>query len=360
MINFLIFLVVIFGIILIVQLVRIYELVTVLRGGAKDDEFSTSDNRFNANMMLLFLFVFIGGFFYQIVLWGPALLPAPASEHGVEVDQLWDFNMIILTIVFVATHILLFVFAFKYYFRKDKKALYFTHSNKLEFIWTIIPAIVLAIIIIYGLMTWNKITGPAPDEALHIEVYGKQFDWTVRYPGADGELGKSHYKLIEGVNETGLDINDQKTWDDILVKNEYHIPVNKSVNMLIRSRDVIHSVYLPHFRVQMNAVPGMTTQFHFKPTVTTAQMRENTNNPEFDYVLICAKICGAAHYNMQMTLVVDTEEDYQKWLAEQPVFMPQGEEKIPAQESKGPGTEGVLAQPGQEVNPADTTAVKNK
>ncbi|HET6244770.1 MAG: cytochrome c oxidase subunit II [Bacteroidetes bacterium] len=325
MINFLIFLVVLFGIILLVQLVRIYELVTVLRGGAKDDEISRSDNKLNANLMLLFLFVFIGGFFYQIYAYKDLMLPISASEHGVDVDQLWDFNMILLSIVFIGTHILLFVFAFKYYFRKEKKAFYFTHSNKLEFIWTIIPAIVLAVIIIYGLMTWNKITGPAPEDALTIEVYGKQFDWTVRYPGDDGALGKSNYRLIEGTNDLGLDVKDENAWDDKLVKNEFHIPVNRAVNMVIRSRDVIHSVYLPHFRVQMNAVPGMSTQFHFIPTITTAQMKEQTKNPEFDYILLCAKICGAAHYNMQMTLIVDTEEDYQKWLASQTVFMPQSE-----------------------------------
>ena len=320
MINFLIFLVVLFAVILIVQLVRIYELVTVLRGGAKDDEISRSDNKLNANLMLLFLFLFIGGFIYQIVAWKGFLLPAPSSLHGVEIDQLWDFNMIILIAVFVATHVLLFVFAFKYYFRKENKAFYFTHSNKLEFIWTIIPAIVLAIIIIYGLMTWNKITGAPPEDAHTIEVYGKQFDWTVRYPGPDGILGRANYRLIEGANELGLDSLDPQAIDDQMVKGEFHIPVNKVLSMQIRARDVMHSVYLPHFRVQMNAVPGMTTMFHFTPTITTAEMKKKMNNPEFEYVLICAKICGAAHYNMQMTLVVDSEQDYQKWLKEQPQF----------------------------------------
>jgi cytochrome c oxidase subunit II len=320
MINFLIFLIVLFGIILVAQLVRIYELVTVLRGGANDDQVTMGDSKLNANLMILFLISFFGFFIWQISAWTKYLLPEPASLHGVDVDNLWDFNMVILIVVFAFTQLLLFVFAFKYYFRKDRKAYYFTHSNKLEFIWTIIPAIVLAVIIIYGLITWNKITATPPDDAITIELYAKQFDWTARYPGADGELGTANYRLIEGVNDLGLDENDPATHDDILVKGEFHIPVGRAVNFVFRSRDVMHSAYMPHFRAQMNVVPGMLTQFHYVPTITTAEMKQKTNNPEFEYVLLCNKICGAAHWNMQITLVVDTEEDYQKWLSEQPAF----------------------------------------
>jgi cytochrome c oxidase subunit II len=320
MINFLIFLVVVFGIILVSQLVRIYELVTVLKGGANDDEVTQSESKLNANLMLLFLFAFFGFFIWQVTSWSQFLLPESASEHGVEVDKLWDFNMILLVVVFAITHILLFVFAFKYYYRKDRKAYFFTHSNKLEFIWTIIPAIVLAVIIIYGLITWNKITSTPPEDAVLIEIYGKQFDWTARYPGTDGQLGAANYRLIEGINDLGLDVNDPSSNDDILVKGEFHIPVGRPVNFVFRSRDIIHSAYMPHFRAQMNVVPGMVTQFHFTPTITSAEMKIKQNNPEYEYVLLCNKICGAAHWNMQMTLVVDTEEDYQKWLSEQPTF----------------------------------------
>jgi cytochrome c oxidase subunit II len=329
MISFLIFLVVLFAVILIAQLVRIYELVTVLKGGASDDRVSHSDNKNNANMMLAFIIAFLGFFVWQIVAWRGFLLPEPSSEHGVEVDQLFDFNMIILIVVFVATHILLFFFAFKYYFRKDRKAYYFTHSNKLEFIWTIIPAIVLAVIIIYGLLTWNKITDTPPEDSLVIELYAKQFDWTARYPGEDMQLGTANYKLIGGANDLGLDQNDPMAMDDKVIKGEFHIPVGRPVNFVFRSRDVMHSAYMPHFRAQMNVVPGMSTQFHFVPTITTAEMKLKLNNPEFEYVLLCNKICGAAHYNMQMTLIVDSEEDYQKWIKEQPAFF--GGMQAPAQ-----------------------------
>jgi cytochrome c oxidase subunit II len=326
MVNFLIFLVLVFGIILIANLVRIYELVTTLKGGAQDDVISNSDSKFNANMMISFLVAFLVFFVWQINSWMQFTLPESASEHGVDVDNLWDFNMVILITVFVATQVLLFFFAFKYYYRKDRKAYYFTHSNKLEFIWTIIPALVLAVIIIYGLMTWNKITDTAPDDSVVLEIYGKQFDWTARYPGADNQLGAANYKLIEGINELGLDLNDPASLDDIILKGEFHIPVNVPVNFIFRSRDIIHSAYMPHFRAQMNVVPGMITQFHFTPTITTAEMKQKLNNPDFEYILLCNKICGAAHYNMQMTVIVDTEEDYRKWLASQkPMFANQAE-----------------------------------
>jgi cytochrome c oxidase subunit II len=329
MISFLIFLVVLFAVILIAQLVRIYELVTVLKGGATDDRVSHSDNKTNANLMLAFVIAFLGFFVWQILAWKQFLLPEPSSEHGVEIDQLFDFNMIILIIVFAGTHILLFFFAFKYYFRKDRKAYYFTHSNKLEFIWTIIPAIVLAVIIIYGLLTWNKITDTPPEDSLVIELYAKQFDWTARYAGEDNQLGTANFKLIEGANDLGLDQTDPAVLDDKVIKGEFHIPVGRSVNFVFRSRDVIHSAYMPHFRAQMNVVPGMSTQFHFVPTITTAEMKKKLNNPEFEYVLLCNKICGAAHYNMQMTVIVDTEEDYIKWLKEQPAFFG-GQNAVPA------------------------------
>ncbi|MCK6650439.1 MAG: cytochrome c oxidase subunit II, partial [Bacteroidia bacterium] len=104
--------------------------------------------------------------------------------------------------------------------------------------------------------------------------------------------------------------------DDIIVKNELHLPVNKEVEFKFNSRDVIHSAYFPHFRAQMNCVPGMTTMFHFTPTITTEEMRAKTGNDKFDYILLCNKICGNSHYNMQMTIIVETEEQYNKWLSE--------------------------------------------
>jgi cytochrome c oxidase subunit 2 len=320
MIKFIVAFVVLLGVILIAQLVRVFELASQLRG-SREENISTNDNKMNGTLFLMFMFALFAFVGYSLVKWAPLLLPEPASEHGVEVDRLMNFNLAIIGFVFFVVQLVLFWFAYKYYKKNDgRKAEYFLHSNKLELLWTSVPAVVLAIIIIYGLTTWNNITQPASEEAINIELYAKQFDWTARIAGKDNKLGKANFRLIEGPNALGLDPKDEYGHDDIVLKGEILIPVNREVNFHMRSRDVIHSAYMPHFRAQMNCVPGMVTQFHFKPTITTAEMREKTGNPEFNYILLCNKICGAAHYNMQMDIIVVSEEEYNKWISEQKPF----------------------------------------
>lgn len=320
MTQFIVAVVVLLGVIAIAQLIRVFELAAQLKG-SREENISTADNRMNGTLFFLFMFALFAFVGYSLVEWAPLLLPESASEHGVAVDTLMNFNLAIIGLVFFGVQIVLFWFAFKYYKKNDgRKAEYFLHSNKLELLWTTVPAVVLAIIIIYGLTTWNSITAPAPEEAINIELYAKQFDWTARYAGNDNKLGAANFRLIEGPNALGLDAKDEYGQDDIIVKGEILIPVNKEISFAMRSRDVIHSAYMPHFRAQMNCVPGMVTQFHFKPTITTAEMREKTGNPEFNYILLCNKICGAAHYNMQMDIIVVSEEEYNKWISEQKPF----------------------------------------
>lgn len=320
MTQFIVAVVILLGVIAIAQLIRIFELAAQLKG-SREENISITDNRMNGKLFLLFMFVLFGFVTYSLIEWGPLLLPESASEHGVAVDNLMNFNLAIIGIVFLGVQLVLFWFAFKYYKKNDgRKAEYFLHSNKLELLWTSVPAVVLAIIIIYGLTTWNTIMTPASEEAINIELYAKQFDWTARYAGNDNKLGAANFRLIEGPNALGLDAKDEYGQDDIIVKGEILIPVNRDVNFSMRSRDVIHSAFMPHFRAQMNCVPGMVTQFHFKPTITTAEMREKTGNPDFNYILLCNKICGAAHYNMQMDIVVVSEEEYNKWISEQKPF----------------------------------------
>ncbi len=320
MTQFIVAVVVLLGVIAIAQLIRVFELAAQLKG-SKEENISTADNRMNGTFFFLFMFLLFGFVIFSLIKWVPLLLPEPASEHGAEVDTLMNFNLAIIGLVFFVVHIVLFWFAFKYYKKNDgRKAEYFLHSNKLELLWTSVPAVVLAIIIIYGLSTWNSITAPASEEALNIELYAKQFDWTARYSGNDNVLGKANFRLIDGPNALGLDANDEKGQDDIVVKGEIYLPIGRDVNFVFRSRDVIHSAYFPHFRAQMNCVPGMVTRFHFTPTITTAEMREKTGNPEFNYILLCNKICGAAHYNMQMDIIVVSEEEYNKWISEQKPF----------------------------------------
>ena len=313
MIKILVYVAIILAIFAIGYVVRVYELATSLKG-KKQHEVTDSDNRMMGKIMLTFLVVFFAFVIWNLESFGPKMLPESASEHGVGLDWLFNFNMTILFFVFTITHIFLFYFAYKYYGRTGNTATYFPHNNKLEMIWTVIPAIVLAVIIIFGLKAWNTITAPASDNAIVIQLYSQQFQWTARYSGTDNKLGDSNYKLITDTNPLGMDDNDNKGDDDIIVKHEFHIPLGKEVEFKLNSRDVIHSAYMPHFRAQMNCVPGMTTMMHFTPRITTQQMRDKLNNQKFDYILLCNKICGVSHYNMQMTIIVDTEIDYKVWL----------------------------------------------
>lgn len=335
-------LLILIGIVLLIiavhQLMRVVELSRQFKKG-NEWTVTDKDNSFNGKLMLAFGFAFIGFFFWQINRWGDNSLPAAASEHGLKIDALWDYNIYLISFVFILTNAVLFYYAYKYKGKKGVQATFLAHDNRLEMIWTIVPAVVLAFIIIFGLKYWNDITTRSSDaNKVTIELYAKQFDWTARYAGNDKVLGSTDYRQIDGGNSVGMDTLDVTGYDDILVKNEFHIPVNKEIEFKMRSRDVIHSAYMPHFRAQMNCVPGMVTTFKFTPNKTTAEMRKDPyviqlmaginearekkgEEPvEFDYTLLCNKICGASHYNMQMIIVVDTEKDYKEWLSKQKQF----------------------------------------
>jgi cytochrome c oxidase subunit 2 len=257
---------------------------------------------------------------YGTLAWGPLMLPESASVHGDQIDGLMNLTWWIIAPMFFLCHLLILVFCYKYYYRKERTATFFAHSTKLEMVWTTIPTIVLSSLIVYGLSIWNEVTGPAPDDAMEIELYAKQFDWTARYAGEDNVLGKSGYRLITSENPLGVSAEDEASKDDKIVRGELHLPVGKAVIFKFHSRDVLHSAYMPHFRLQMNCVPGMTTQFHMVPKTTTKEMREITGNEEFNYLLLCNKICGAAHYNMQMDIIVESEADYAAWMSEKKTF----------------------------------------
>ena len=311
MTNLLIALVVLLTIAAMVQLVRVNELLSEITN--KDtNEVTDDDNNQNGILFIIIGFGFLAFVVWQMITWDHLLLPPASSVHGAEIDGLMKVSMTLILVVFFALTPMLFYFAYKYRGKKENTAYFFAHNNRLEIAWTVIPTIVLTALIIYGLRTWDRAMNPDVSEAIIIEVYSKQFDWTARYSGADNILGDANFRLVEGRNTLGVDLNDDKAADDIVVR-EVHLPVNKPVLLKFRSRDVIHSAFLPHFRVQMNCVPGLSTQFAFTPTKTTAEMKENEGE-DFEYVLLCNKICGSAHFNMQMKFVVESEEDYNKWI----------------------------------------------
>jgi len=416
--KFLIFIVVVLGVLALIQLVKVYEITSKVTGDKSQENVTPGENLSQAILFLVFMFALFGGTIYLMLEYGNGGLGTAATEHGVMIDDLLVFNWWIILPVFFIMNGMLFIFPFLYRRDPKRKPVYLVHNNKLEMIWTTVPAIVLAGVIIYGLQTWNFIMNPE-DEGTVIELYAKQFDWTARYSGEDNKLGKANFKLVTGTNPLGvittegiaasfetidteidrLDsvllansiekyIDNQKTTEyllpdgkvaemsekierlkrqkyriksgleigrsadaedamaanDVIVKGEMHLIVDKTYTFYFRSQDVLHCAWFPHFRTQMNCVPGMTTSFTIKPTITTKDMRldefvidhyKNINTihnerkrrigeeeevVEFDYVLMCNKICGASHSNMQMKVVVETEAEYKNWIESQKRF----------------------------------------
>ena len=281
----------------------------------------------------------------------------------------------LIIVVFLVLQPVLFGFSYLYRGRKNRKAYFISHNNKLEIFWTAIPTVVLSVLIVYGLIVWGNVTDVNNAKGgIQMEVYAKQFGWTIRYSGEDNKLGDGHVRFYAPTNPLGVvtenmfnlqskelesKINSDKeklltekniskkksisdrierniaknqmykayynsiseeerlAGEDDIVVSELYLPVNQKVAMKFRSQDVIHSAYMPHFRAQMNCVPGLSTQFVFTPTMTTKEYKEYLGNPDFDYVLLCNKICGNAHYNMKMKIVVVTQEEYDIWLKEQ-------------------------------------------
>ena len=374
--KLIVLLVIVLGIIAIAQMVRVYELVSKLRD-TKEHEISYRDNQLNAKLMLAFGPIQAGGLIYLMLKYGWTGRGEAASLEGVETDWLLNLNFVIILAVFFLTNALLFYFAYKYVKKPGVKAYYYPHNNKLEIIWTVVPAIVLAVIIVLGLDLWADLQAKSPKNARVIELYAKQFDWTARYAGNNNKLGKFDYKITLGNNELGLvtkptidsalmdmingptginsikeklnnekivlndsvissmnvtlsrkerlarlitqmkkyhnEKNDADVWDDIIQKDTLYLKVNEPLEMKLRSRDIIHSAYFPHFRAQINCVPGLQTRMKFTPNITTKQMRKKKNDEKFNFVLMCNKICGGAHYKMKMMVVVLSEKEFDKW-----------------------------------------------
>lgn len=376
--KLIILIVVILGAIAIAQLVRVYEISAKLRKTG-EHEITSRDNNLNAKMMLGFMFVLFISFIYLMATYGWTGRGIAASVEGKETDWLLNLNFVIIIMIFFFTNFLLFFFTYKYVRKPGVKAFYYPHNNKLEMLWTVVPAIVLAVIIILGLKTWNDLVAPTGKEAIRVELFSKQFDWTARYAGQDNTLGKYDYKLTTDNNELALlttntidsainnmmngsngiskiqkllnnrdtilndstsnalrqDLSrkerlyrllaqmkanhnaklDASAWDDIIQKDTLVLCKGVQYEISLRAKDVIHSAYFLHMRAQMNAVPGMPTRLKFTPSMTTEEMRKVKNNPSFNYILMCNKICGGAHYKMKMVVVVKDKADYKAWIA---------------------------------------------
>jgi len=327
--------------VVVVQIGKVSELAAKIRG---EEEVQDAINRRQGMLSLLFMVVFlvavsVSGAHYNnwYLGFGPH---ESASEHGGAIDRMFQVTLLATGIVFIITHILLFYFAYKYSGSRFRKASYVPHDNKLEIVWTIAPAIVMTFLVISGLDTWNEVMADIKpgDDYMEIEAVGEQFGWTIRYPGEDGMLGERDYKLITGFNPIGQNWKDEKNLDDFHV-TEIVLPVGKRIRVRITSKDVLHNFYLPHFRVKMDAVPGMPTYFVFTPKKTTEEYRNELANykeyqqpadpaePEgdqlwqrFDYELACAELCGSGHFSMKRIVRIVTEDEYKAWVEKQQSF----------------------------------------
>lgn len=314
--TFFLLLILLFGFLITFQIAKASEYVGVLKGEKKNFE---QNNRVNGFLMIAFLVLGLIGVYWCNELYKGKILGESASKHGEQIDTMLYITITITGVVFVLTQILLFWFAYKYQWNEKRKAHYFPHDNRLEVIWTVVPAIALTVLVGFGLFYWFRITGEAPENALQVEVTGKQFGWIFRYPGSDKVFGKKYYQNItdKDNNALGLLWDDPTTHDDIVVGNEMYIEKDRPVKLIINSRDVIHDVGLVYFRQKMDAVPGTPTTMWFVPKYTTEEMKKKLNNPEFEYEISCDQMCGRGHYTMRGIIKVVTHEELVLWLAKQ-------------------------------------------
>ncbi len=318
----------------IFQISKAAEYVGVLKG---ENESRKQTNKVNGFLMLAFMIIGLFGVWYchkELAPMTQLINGGPASEQGIKVDSMLITTLVITGSVFVFTQILLFWFAYKYQENEKQKVYFFSHSTKLEVLWTTVPAIFLVILVVIGLRNWTSFTSEAPANALQVEVTGKQFGWIFRYAGKDGEFGKKYYRMIDAAdNSLGLiwkdtvvnrvsgepqQLKDDKfSHDDLVMEQTMYVVKGRPVKLIINSRDVIHDVGLTHFRMKMDAVPGMPTTLWFTPIYTTEEMKKRTNNPNFQYEISCDQMCGNGHYSMKGTIEVVTQAEYDAWEAKQ-------------------------------------------
>ncbi len=304
-------------ILVIFQIAKASEYVSVLKG---EDKTRKQTNKINGFLLVAFLvFGLIGVYVCNHWFFKKTLFTqGSASVEGMAIDKMLYMTIGVTGVIFIITQILLFWFCFRYQERDGQKATFFAHSTKLELLWTTVPAIFLTILVVFGLINWFKMTGAPPDGAAVVEITGHQFGWEMRYPGKDRILGKKDYKKYNSPsgNTLGVDFDDVNSLDD-LHTTEMHLVVNKPVKLVINSQDVIHDVGLNHFRMKMDAVPGIPTTLWFTPQITTADMKVKTGNPNFVYEISCDQLCGKSHFSMRGVIVVEKQEQYNKWIAEQ-------------------------------------------
>jgi len=344
--GYFILIILVLAFVLVFQISKASEYVSVLKGEEKSFKQS---NRINAFLFILFMVLGLAGAWWcNELLYDRTLLAQPAaSDHGEKIDYMLWLTIIVTGVVFLLTQVLLFWFAFKYQYSEKRTSYFFPHNNKLELLWTVVPAIFLTVLVGFGLFYWFKITGDAPKDAQIVEITGKQFNWMMRYPGKDNVLGRKNYRLTDASsgNALGVDWEDGASHDDIEA-SEMHLVVGKPVQLIINAQDVIHDVGLVHFRLKMDAVPGIPTTLWFTPKYTTEQMKKITGNKDFVYEISCDQICGSGHYSMRGVIIVETQEEHDAWLSgKKPQYVTVMEGAAPAADSTAAAASATMSKP---------------
>jgi cytochrome c oxidase subunit 2 len=269
--------------------------------------------------------------------WSPWWFTELASNWG-SMDTTIIITFWVTGIVFIGVILFMAYCVYRFRYRPDRRAEYEPENTKLEVWLTGLTAIGVVILLAPGLFIWNQFV-TVPDGAAEVEVVGAQWQWSYRYPGADGVLGTSNVRNITGDNPFGLNPDDPDGQDDILVdSDDLHLPIGKPVNILLRSIDVLHDFYVPQFRAKMDMVPGLVTFFWLTPTRTGT----------FD--VLCAELCGSGHYAMRGKVVVEEQAAFDAWLAEQQTFAQrQAQIKEKAKEGPSLASNAVGAEPVQNV-----------
>ncbi|HEX2254728.1 MAG TPA: hypothetical protein VHQ65_15790 [Thermoanaerobaculia bacterium] len=246
-------------------------------------------------------------------------MPEVASAHGAELDALSAYIHWLVLALFVAWGLFFVYLLVRYRGRRNPAADYYGLRTKASSYAEVGVALAEAVLLVgFSIPLWSARVDDFPDEseATVVRVVGEQFAWNVHYPGPDGLFGSADVHLVDvQSNPLGLDPNDPAGDDDIVTINDLHLPVDKPAIVYLSSKDVIHSFGLPEFRVKQDTIPGLVIPVHFIPTVTTAEMRERKNDPEFTYEIACAQLCGLGHYRMKGFVTIDTQAGFDAWLA---------------------------------------------
>lgn len=248
-------------------------------------------------------------------------MPELASAHGAELDQLMSYVHWLMAILFVGWMGFFVFLLVRFNRRRNPRASYTGPKTKASSYVEGGVALAEAVLLVgFSIPLWyDRVDAfPSPEkDAVEVRVVGEQFAWNVHYPGPDGVFGRTDATLVnQQTNPLGIDRSDPAAKDDVTSVNQLRLPVDRPAIVHLSSKDVIHGFMLNEFRVKQDAIPGMDVPAHFVPTVTTAEMRERKGDPSFNYEIACAQLCGLGHYRMRGFVTIETQEQFDQWLAE--------------------------------------------